>query len=220
MVSSLGSERHRALIDAITEFYAGDERVRSVVVFGSVAAATWHELSDVDVDVVIDDAAVVAPADEVRDLFGTRAVIVLSSTDSVDVVLDSLEEVSIRWHRIADTSPNISASLRVVAGGMSDAEVRAAAEANRVPPARQELLDTFMLYAIGAWKEIRRGNPWQAVVNVEEMRYRLTLLRWRRDTFVLDPANPEDALAKTLAEARTSTELGEAREQLLTRLGI
>ena len=219
-MSSLGSERHQALVDAVVEFYAGDERVRSVVVFGSVASATWHELSDVDLDVVVEDAATVVPADEIRDIFGARAVIVLSSADSVDVVLDSLEELSIRWHRIADTSPNISATLRVVGGNMSDAEVRAAAEANRVPPARQQLLDALVRYAIGAWKEIQRGHPWQAVACVEEMRYRLTLLRGRRDTLELDPASPEDALAKTLAETRASVDLGEAREQLLARLGI
>jgi predicted nucleotidyltransferase len=219
-MSSLGSKSHQALVDTVVERYAGDERVRSVVVFGSVAAGTWHELSDVDLDVVVDDAAVVVPADEIRDLFGARAVIVLSSADAADVVLDSLEELSIRWHPAVDTSPNISTSLRVVGGGMSDAEVRAAAEANRVPPERQELLDALVRYAIGAWKEIQRGNPWQAVVCVEEIRYRLTLLRGRRDTLELDPARPEDALVKTLADTRSSIDLGEAREQLLTRLNI
>jgi len=219
-MSSLGSKSHQALVDTVVERYAEDERVRSVVVFGSVAAGTWHELSDVDLDVVVDDAAVVVPADEIRDLFGARAVIVLSSADAADVVLDSLEELSIRWHPAADTSPNISTSLRVVGGRMSDAEVRAAAEANRVPPARQELLDALVRYAIGAWKEIQRGNPWQAVVCVEEIRYRLTLLRGRRDTLELDPARPKDALLKTLADARASLDLGEAREQLLTRLNI
>lgn len=219
-VKGLGSERHQALVNAIVEFYASDERVRSVVVFGSVGAGTWHELSDVDLDVVVEDAAVVVPADEIRAIFGEEAAIVLSSEDSVDVVLDSLEELSIRWHRLADTSPNIAANLRVVSGDMSDDEVRAAAEANRLPPKRDELLDALVRYAIGAWKEIQRGNPWQAVVCVEEMRYRLTLLRGRRDTLELDPASPEDALAKTLAEVRNSVDLGAARELLLGQLEI
>jgi hypothetical protein len=103
---------------------------------------------------------------------------------------------------------------------MADAEMRAAAEANRVPPAREELLDALVRYAIGACKEIERGEPWQAVVCVEEVRYRLTLLRGRRDTLELDPASPGDALAKTLAEVRAWVDLGEAREELLARLGI
>ena len=191
-----------------------------MVVFGSVAAGGWHELSDVDLDVVIDDGAVVVPEDEVRDIFGKRAVVVLSSADSADVVLDSLEELSIRWHRLADTSPNISATLRVVGGGMSDAAVMAAAEANRVPPNEQELLDGLVRSAIGGWKEIQRGEPWQAVACVEDMRRRLALVRGQRDTLELDPADPDNALAKVLAEARGSLDLGEAREQLLTRLNI
>ncbi len=101
---------------------------------------------------------------------------------------------------------------------MSEAVIREAAEANRVPPERQELLDALVRYAIGAWKQIRRGNPWGAVVCVEEMRHRLTLLRGRRDTLKLDPARPEDALARILAEARVSFELGSARETLLDRI--
>jgi predicted nucleotidyltransferase len=219
-VGGLGSERHRALIDAVVEFYARDDRVRSVVVFGSVAAGTWHELSDVDLDVVLEDDAVVDPADEARSLFGSRAVVVLSSADAADVVLDSLEEVSIRWHALSETSPNIAASLRVVGGGLSDDAVRAAAEANRVPPEQERLLDEFVRYAIGGWKEIRRGNPWDAVVRVAEMRHCLTLLRGRRDALQLDPARPEDALAKTLSEARASFELGPVREKLLDRTDI
>src|SRR5438128_2526320 len=52
-MSRLGSERHRALIDGVVNFYAADDRVKSIGVFGSVAAGTWHELSDVDLDVVV-----------------------------------------------------------------------------------------------------------------------------------------------------------------------
>src|SRR5215210_2010235 len=95
-VSGLGSDRHRALIGEILEFYKDDERVRAVAVFGSVAAGTWHELSDVDLDVVIEDGAVVAPAVEVEALFGSRAASVRVSDDSAEVVVDSLEGISMR----------------------------------------------------------------------------------------------------------------------------
>jgi hypothetical protein len=59
-------------------------------------------------------------------------------------VLDSLEEASIRWHPLPATSPNITASLRVVSGDLSTPEIAAAGEANRVPPGEpggQRLLD-------------------------------------------------------------------------------
>ena len=59
-VGALGSDAHRVLIERIVDHYHGDVRVRAVAVFGSVSTGGWHDLSDVDVDVVIDDGVVIA----------------------------------------------------------------------------------------------------------------------------------------------------------------
>ena len=129
--AGLGSNAHRALIGQVVAHYQHDSRVRAVAVFGSVSAGTWHELSDVDFDIVIEDDARVVPAEEIAALFGARATIVLARGDSADVVLDSLEEVSARWHTLRTTSPNITATARVVAGRLTDGDLVAAGEANR-----------------------------------------------------------------------------------------
>ncbi len=212
-MSGFGSNGHRALIGEVVDFYELDERVRSVAVFGSVASGTWHELSDVDLDVVIEDGAVIVPADEVEALFGRRAVIVLTTGDAADVVLDSLEELSITWHPLAETSPNISASVRVVGGRLSDSDVKGAGESNRAVPDHDRLLDALVREAIGAWKALARGEGWSAVAAVERMRGSLLALRGRRDTLRLDPADPADALAKVLAETRAACDLGPARDR-------
>lgn len=60
--SRLGSSAHRILIGHVVAHYRNDDRVRAVAVFGSVSAGTWHELSDVDLDIVIEDAAQLEPA--------------------------------------------------------------------------------------------------------------------------------------------------------------
>jgi hypothetical protein len=99
----LGSPAHQALIAHVVTYYAGDDRIRAVAVFGSVGAGTWHELSDVDFDVVTEDGARVDPGAEIAALFGPRAVIVLAGTDAADVVLGSREELSIRWHPLSAT---------------------------------------------------------------------------------------------------------------------
>jgi predicted nucleotidyltransferase len=211
-MSRLGSERHGALIDEVVSFYAEDERILAVAVFGSVGAGTWHELSDLDLDVVIVEGSVVGPREEVEAIFGMRATIVLVSEDSADVVLDSLEEISIRWHPPATTSPNISSTVHVVAGSLSDTDVKAFADANRAAVDGERSLDALVRAAI------RRGRTWSAVVAVQEMRAALTSLRGQRDTLSLDPSHPEDALARVLADARSAYDLGHAREALLTRL--
>jgi predicted nucleotidyltransferase len=94
--AGLGSSAHRALIGRVVAHYQRDSRVRAVVVFGSVSGGSWHELSNVDLDIVIEDDAPVVPAGEIAALFGARAAIVLTRGDSADVVLDSMEEISVR----------------------------------------------------------------------------------------------------------------------------
>jgi predicted nucleotidyltransferase len=218
-VGALGSDAHRVLIERIVAHYRGDLRVRAVAVFGSVSTGTWHDLSDVDVDVVIGDGVVVAPATEAAALFGSRAVIILARADSVDVVLISLEEVSIRWHPLAATSPSISASVRVVGGELSAAEIVAAANANRAQPDEQQLLDALVRDAIGAWKALRRGHRWDAVLAVQRMRQFLLALRGRRDSLRLDPADPAGALAQVIAETTTCFDVGLRRGRLLEQIG-
>ncbi|MFZ0001370.1 MAG: nucleotidyltransferase domain-containing protein [Trebonia sp.] len=213
-MAALGSGAHGAIIGQIVAHYRGDARVLAVAVFGSVSTGAWHELSDVDLDIVTGDRAVVRPGDEVAALFGPRAVIVLTRADSADIVLDSLEEVSIRWHPLRATSPNICASARVVHGGLPDAALAAAGAANRSLPDEQRLLDALVRDAIGAAKYLARGRRWEAAAAVERMRRSLLELRGRRDNLRLDPADPAGALAETQA----GYDLGPARRALLDRI--
>ena len=81
-----------------------------------------------------EDGARVEPGAEIAALFGPRAVIVLAGTDAADVVLDTREELSIRWHPLRTTSANIGATVRVVAGDLSTAELAAAGAASRAGP--------------------------------------------------------------------------------------
>ncbi|HXT91051.1 MAG TPA: nucleotidyltransferase domain-containing protein [Trebonia sp.] len=228
-MSAMGSAAHQALIDLVTTHYAGDPRVRAVAVFGSVGTGTWHELSDVDLDIVIADGVAIDPEAEARALFGDRAAIVITRDDSADIVLHSLAETSIRWHPLSATSPNITASLRLAArprggqetgGSLSVQEIAAAGEANRAAVDEQRLLDTLVREAVGAWKAYERGRPWEAIVAVERARHALTTLRGRRDGFPLDPADPLRALAAVVAEANESVDFGPARRGILAQLGL
>jgi hypothetical protein len=213
--AGLGSSAHRALIGHVVAHYQHDRRVRAVAVFGSVSAGTWHELSDVDFDLVISDDAQVVPADEIAALFGARAAVVLVGRDSADVVLDSVEEVSVRWHTLRTTSPNITATVRVVAGRLTDADLVAAGEANRAEPDVERILDTAVRDAIGARKALLRDRDWEAIAAVERVRASLTALTGRRDGLRLQPSSPAQALAALLADIEASCELGPRRRALL-----
>jgi predicted nucleotidyltransferase len=213
----LGSGAHQRVIDHIVLRYRHDERVRAVAIFGSVATGAWHELSDVDVDVVISDEAAIRPGDEAAALFGPGPVIIVTRADSADVVLDSLAEISIRWHPLRATSPNIAGSVRVVHGDLSDADLAAAGAANRTRPDEQQLLNSLVREAVGARKYLARGRRWEATAAVERMRGSLVELRGQRDTLQLDPADPAAALAAVIAEAQAHHDLGPHRRALLDR---
>jgi Nucleotidyltransferase domain len=219
-VAALGSDAHGALIEQVVVHYQRDERVRAVAVFGSVSTGRWHELSDVDLDIVTGDDVAVAPGREIEALFGSAAAIVVTGPDSADVVLGSLAEVSIRWHPLAATSPNICASVRVIRGRLTTAEIIAAGEANRVPPDERQHLDSLVREAVGAWKALRRGHRWEAAAGVERMRRSLLSLRGRRDGLRLDPADPAGALAAVIAEAAADFDLGPRRWALLEPIGV
>lgn len=214
--AGLGSSAHRALIGQVVAHYQHDSRVRAVAVFGSVSAGTWHELSDVDFDIVTEDDAQVVPADEIAALFGARAAVVLVRGDSADVVLGSLEEVSARWHTLRTTSPNITATARVVAGRLTDGDLVAAGEANWAEPDVERLLDSAVRDAIGARKALLRDRDWEAAAAVERVRASLTTLRGRRDGLRLRPSGAAEALAALLAEIEASYELGPRRRALLS----
>ena len=136
------------------------------------------------------------------------------------MVLDSLEEVSIRWHPLAATSPNVCASVCVVHGRLTAAEIIAAGEANRAQPDEQRLLDSMVRDAIGAWKMLGRGHRWEATAGVERMRRSLLALRGRRDSLRPDPADPAGVLAAVIAEAAACVDFGPRRWALLERIGV
>lgn len=217
---ALGSDAHREIIEQIVVRYRNDDRIKAVAVFGSIGAGTWHELSDIDLDVVVGEGEVVEPADEVAALFGSRAAITLARSDSADVVLDSLQEISIRWHPLQTTSPNIAATVRVVHGGLSDTDLAAAGRANRLSPDEQQLLDALTRDAIGASKSLARGRRWEAAAAVERMRLSLRDLRGRRDTLRLDPADPGGALVAVIDEAQDAYDLGPRRRALLSKIDL
>jgi predicted nucleotidyltransferase len=219
-MASPGSAAHQALIARFTAHYQADPRVLAVVVFGSLTTGAWHELSDVDLDVVVADDVTIDPVAEARAVLGSAAAIVIPRGDSADIVLGSGEELSVRWHPLRATSPNITASLTVAAGQLPAAAIVAAGEANRVPPDAQRLLDVLVREAVGAWKYQRRDRPWDAIAAVERARHALTALRGHRDQLRLDPADPMAALAAVLAEASASFDLGPPRRALLARLPL
>ena len=167
-----GTAQHQRVLRAIVSYYAADPRVLAVLVFGSLGRGTWDRYSDIDLDIILEDGVNIAPVQELERLctalstIGEQAaVIVPKRTDEGDVVLASLLQLSVRYHPLADTSPNIVDSLRMLWGRIDDEAIRAAGRANR--RAESEAMDVLRDRCVRALLEVdvalQRQRLWFAV---------------------------------------------------------
>jgi predicted nucleotidyltransferase len=201
---------HQAVLGALTAHYAGDPRVLAFSLFGSLARGDWDEYSDLDLDVVLRDDAPIDARQEVERLVpvleavGERiTLIVPRSQGSVELVLLPLLEISLRYHSLATTSPNIVESVIVLAGSLTIEQVRAAGlvnmEHDETPPA--ELLDACVRYALEIDIALRRGESWLAIELLHRTRNLLMEL-FAQTHGGARPVQTFDARADSASQAR------------------
>ena len=184
----------------------------AICLFGSLGRGSWDEYSDVDLDVVVADDAVVDPADEVRRLClaaGEEPVVVdRDGLQAVDVVLPSLLELSVRYHRLAETSPNIVDSLVLIAGRLDGAAVRAAGLANRRPPSKTvaDHVRASLRQAVTLDGRLRRRRFWLAYQMLYLMRLEL-LSAFARSREAARPFHAVAAAARPELRARLARTL-------------
>ncbi len=153
-----GTEQHQRLLRAVVAYYADDERVLAVLVFGSLGRGDWDQYSDLDLDIVLADGIEIEVMHELERLSASfaaiderAAVIVPQSADEGDIVLASLAQLSIRYHLLETTSPNILDSMRLLHGRIGEETIRAAGVANtRAKPDELEALCGRCLRALAA----------------------------------------------------------------------
>ena len=180
-----GTHEHQRLLRGLAAHYAEDDRVLAVAVFGSLGRGTWDAYSDLDLDVVLVDDVRIDVLAEVRGLceaLGEQpAVLISDGPDAADVVLASLLQLSIRYHPLRDTSPNIVDSLMVLTGRIVAAEIVAAGRANRAAPSAglpdlPELLGACVRMAVLTDAQLHRRKPWFAYSSLHATRERLLRL--------------------------------------------
>ncbi len=63
-----GTPQHQTLLTAIIGHYANDPRIRAVILFGSLVKGTWSALSDLDLNIVVEEGIVIDPVRELEQL--------------------------------------------------------------------------------------------------------------------------------------------------------
>jgi predicted nucleotidyltransferase len=228
-----GTSQHQALLRSIVAYYESDPRILAVAIFGSLGRGTWDCYSDLDLDVVIADGVQIDVDAELRQLTASFAsvsesvvLIVPDGDDAGDIVLKSLMEVSIRYHPLSTTSPNIVDSLRLLSGRIDRAAIEAAGLANRRADddPLSQLLDRGVRYALEVDVALQRGQVWDAIELLHLMRKLLMELFSRthggQRAFHFFQAKADAGLQARLGATLPGYSLASAQESLLQFLDI
>ena len=174
-----GTLQHQRILRVITSCYENDPRISAIIVFGSLGRGTWDCYSDLDLDVVVADGIMVDVEAELLHLGNAleavdeQIALLIPDDDDADVVFKSLMELSIRYHPLADTSPNIVDSMLLLLGRIDLAAIETAGLANRKldnEPLGREL-DRCVRYALEVDGALHRGYLWSAIELLHYMRH-------------------------------------------------
>ena len=90
------------------------------------------------------------------------------------MVLPSLDQFSIRYHTLGTTNAHIIDDLKIVGGRLDRADIIAAGVKQSLPTRGSELVASEALrFAQSVDTALRRGNIWQALRVLDELRWRL-----------------------------------------------
>jgi hypothetical protein len=100
------------------------------------------------------------------------AVILPQHPDRADLVFESLLELSIRYHPLANTSPNIVDCMVFLAGDLELEAIREAGLARRETPQwdAQEVAGTCVRYLVEGAIALRRERPWFVIEMLRRVR--------------------------------------------------
>jgi predicted nucleotidyltransferase len=173
-----GTVQHQKILHSIVSYYENDPRILAITVFGSLGRGNWDRYSDLDIDVVIADGIRIDIEAELTRLCTSPAsvdeqiALLITDEDDADVVFKSLMELSIRYHPLANTSPNIVDSMMLLSGRIDRSTIEAAGLSNREldnEPIDREL-DRCVRYALEVDNALHRGYVWSAVELLHYMR--------------------------------------------------
>jgi predicted nucleotidyltransferase len=166
-----GTLQHQKILHSIVSFYENDPRILAITVFGSLGRDNWDRYSDLDLDVVVADGIKIDIEAELIQLctsfspIDEQIALLIPYADEADVVFKSLMELSVRYHPLSNTSPNIIDSMMLLLGRIDRFTIEAAVlnnqELDDEPTSRE--LDRCVRYALEVDNALRRGYLWSAI---------------------------------------------------------
>ena len=172
-----GTPHHQDLLQRITAFYAADNRLLALILFGSLGRGAGDAWSDLDLAVIVRDGV---PVDVSAELAQLAAILadcgdpVLSTADAGDagyLIPQSLCGIAIDYTELSKVSAYVLHGCILLTGTLDLETILGAAAANDKPlPPLSLLLQKSLWLGLGADISIRRHQFWQALPRIESMR--------------------------------------------------
>jgi predicted nucleotidyltransferase len=172
-----GSPHHQELLQLITKFYAGDDRILALILFGSLGRGAGDAWSDLDLAVIVRDGVHVDISAELTRLaavlaeYGDPVLLTADAGDAGCLIPQSLCGIAIDYTELSKVSSYLLHGCLVFMGTLDLETIHKAATANDVPPpAVGLLLQKALWLAMDADICIRRHQFWQALPTLDRMR--------------------------------------------------
>lgn len=179
-----GTILQQQILQTITDFYEKDERVLSVLLFGSLSRGNWDQYSDLDLDIVMSDNTKIDArielkrlCDAIKQKHGLEALII-ADVEEGDVVLGNLVEFSIRYHILSDTKPAILDTISSLSGSLSLDEIRTAVNHDYDPEPRElvDIVNECIRYTLELHNAIMRQRVWMSIEMLHRIRASFMLI--------------------------------------------
>jgi len=128
-----GTPSHQRILRCLIDLFDQDAAIRAFGMFGSLVRGDWDVYSDLDLDVVMAETTASQVGRHIanmKDRLATAGYETFlcfeESPNGWVFILDTLDRISIRFHTLEETSPNIIDSLTVLTGELSVDDLAAA----------------------------------------------------------------------------------------------
>lgn len=157
-----------------------DPNVLSFIVFGSLVRGNWDDNSDLDLDVIVSDDNNDVVQKEIEAVLQNLTSVgfsILTSFAEVPneqkIILETLDRIEIRFHKIADTNINITKTMQILYGDITKEQILNATVEKKTGPNFALLNNKFLELSIYVPVCLKRGNIINAQFFLNKMRQTL-----------------------------------------------
>lgn len=150
-----GNLFHQTVLQILVDLFKKDQNIEAFGVFGSLVRGDWDEYSDLDLDVVVkddSDPVVNGLVAQVLSALKEGDLNVLLCFEEAKgeriIIFDTLDRISIRFHSLSDTKPQVLDTLTFLCGRLTKENIHQSVKEIQKPTSLELLANKFVELAV------------------------------------------------------------------------